>query len=57
MEDAKQRLRAFAEEHGGFTPSDARGILDSTRKWVIPFLEALDKSGFSRRAGDKRVLR
>jgi selenocysteine-specific elongation factor len=57
VEQARERLRAFALEHGGFTPADARGILDSTRKWVIPFLEALDKSGFSRRTGDKRVLR
>ena len=55
--DAKQRLAAFAQAHGGFAPGDAREILDSTRKWVIPFLEALDKTGFTRRAGDKRVLR
>jgi selenocysteine-specific elongation factor len=53
----KEELAAFAREHGGFTPADARTIFDTTRKWVIPLLEALDKSGFSRRVGDKRVVR
>ena len=57
VERAKERLAAHAKEHGGFTPADARGVLDSTRKWVIPLLEALDKSGFCRRSGDRRVLR
>ena len=57
IEDAKQKLRAHAGQHGGFTPAEARALLDTTRKWVIPLLEALDKSGFSRRAGDRRVLR
>jgi selenocysteine-specific elongation factor len=55
--DAKERLRAHAKEHGPFTASDARTLLDTTRKWVIPLLEALDKSGFTRRAGDRRTPR
>ncbi len=57
LAEGKAKLTAHAEEHGGFTPGDARGLLVTTRKWVIPLLEALDKSGFSRRVGDKRVLR
>ncbi len=57
VDAAKNRLRAFAAEHGGFKPADVREMLDTTRKWLIPFLEALDKSGFSRRVGDKRVVR
>jgi selenocysteine-specific elongation factor len=57
IEDAKGRLAAHARLHGGFTPSDARTVLDTTRKWVIPLLEALDKAGFSRRTGDRRVVR
>jgi selenocysteine-specific elongation factor len=57
IEEAKARLTAFAAEHGGFTPSDARTLLDTTRKWIIPLLEALDKTGFSRRTGDRRVVR
>lgn len=57
IDEAKAKLRAHAEATGGFTPAEARELLDTTRKWVIPLLEALDKSGFSRRAGDRRVLR
>ena len=40
-----------------FTPADARTMLDTTRKWIIPLLEALDKSGFTRRDGQQRVLK
>ena len=54
---AKGRLKAFADEHAGFKPADARSLLDTTRKWVIPFLEALDRQGFCKRLGDKRVVR
>ncbi len=57
VETAKERLAAFAAEHGGFTPADARTLLDTTRKWLIPLLEALDKSGWSRRQGERRVVR
>jgi len=57
LEGGKQKLAAFAKEKGGYAPSDARTILDTTRKWIIPLLEALDKAGFSKRIGDKRVIR
>jgi selenocysteine-specific elongation factor len=57
LEGAKARLAEHARRHGGFTPADARDLLGSSRKWVIPLLEALDKVGFSRRAGEKRVVR
>ncbi len=53
----RQRLAAFAQQHGGFTPADARTLLETTRKWIIPLLEALDKAGFSRRVGEKRVVK
>ena len=57
LEEGKRRLAAFAAESGGFTPADARTLLDTTRKWIIPLLEALDKAGFSKRAGEKRTVR
>lgn len=57
VEEGKRRLKEFAAKSGGFTPSDARTLLDTTRKWMIPLLEALDKSGFSKRVGEKRVVR
>ena len=57
LEDAKRRLREMSEKNEGFTPAEARTALNTTRKWIIPLLEALDKSGFSRRVGDKRVVK
>jgi selenocysteine-specific elongation factor len=57
LAEGKRRLAEFARAHGGFTPADARTILNSTRKWVIPLLEALDKAGFSKRVGEKRIVR
>ncbi len=57
VESAKERLARLARERGGFTPSDARTLLGSTRKWVIPLLEAFDRSGFTRRSGDRRQIR
>ncbi|HLU49197.1 MAG TPA: SelB C-terminal domain-containing protein, partial [Planctomycetota bacterium] len=57
IEEAKRRLRRYLEEHGSVTASDAKSILDSTRKYSIPFLEHLDREGFTVRKGDVRVLR
>ena len=57
VEEAKRRLAAHAEVNDGFTPADARTLLKTTRKWIIPLLEALDKTGFSRRTGGKRMIR
>ncbi len=56
LDSAKARLAQFAKDNDGFTPADARTIFDTTRKWVIPLLEALDKAGFSRRVGSKRKV-
>src|SRR5690606_17068964 len=33
IEEAKRRLRRYLEEHGSVTASDAKSILDSTRKY------------------------
>ncbi len=57
LEAQKAKLAEIAQAQGGFTPADARTVMNTTRKWVIPLLEALDKSGFSRRVGNKRVVK
>jgi hypothetical protein len=56
LEDVKARLAEHARSRGPFTASEAREIVGSSRKYVIPLLEALDDKGFTRRVGDKRVL-
>lgn len=57
LSGVKDQLRVLNDKQGGFTPADARTVMGSTRKFVIPLLEALDKAGFSRRVGNKRVVR
>ncbi|MDB5096188.1 MAG: selenocysteine-specific translation elongation factor SelB [Cyanobacteria bacterium RYN_339] len=39
-----------------FTASQARELLETNRKYIIPFLEYLDSVGFTRRQGDVRSL-
>jgi selenocysteine-specific elongation factor len=51
----QQKLtQSFAE--GGLTVSQIREILDTSRKYAVPYCEFLDRSGFTRRVGDRRVL-
>src|SRR5204863_6278 len=56
VEEAKRLLTELAKQPGGFSASEARERLQTTRKFIIPLLEALDERGFSRRIGDRRVL-
>ena len=46
---------AFQEE-GPLTASRARNVLETTRKYVLPLLAALDHRGCTRRQGDLRVV-
>jgi selenocysteine-specific elongation factor len=57
MEDARERLREHLLERGSMTASDAKKLLESTRKYSIPLLEQFDREGFTVRRGDVRELR
>ncbi|MBU0718991.1 MAG: selenocysteine-specific translation elongation factor, partial [Planctomycetes bacterium] len=52
----RQRVAAAIQEHGEASVSEIRQALDSTRKYVVPFMEYLDRVGYTKRVGDKRVL-
>ena len=56
-----QRARAaigrFIRATGPATASDVRQMLGTTRRVLIPLLEHLDKTGLTRREGDRRALR
>ena len=52
----REKLMHMIDEAGGVTVSEVRGALDSSRKYVVPFLEYLDRIGFTKREGDQRVL-
>ena len=58
--DAERQLRKeVAEEihrEGGVSVARIRELLDSSRKFVVPFVEYLDRVGFTKRVGDQRVL-
>ncbi len=55
--EAKQRVRAVLGQGGVASPSQLREVLGVSRKYLIPLLEYLDVSGFTRRTPDGRVLR
>ena len=42
---------------GSITVAQARNLLGSSRKYVLPLLEHLDQQRVTRRVGDERVLR
>lgn len=52
LAEASERLRAAFPPPGGFTVSQAREMLASTRKFTVPLLEYLHASGQTRRRGD-----
>jgi selenocysteine-specific elongation factor len=54
---AAELVLRFIRERGPATVSDLRQALGSTRRVMVPLLEHLDRSGFTRRQGDTRVAR
>lgn len=57
LREAKQRVRGVLGRGGAASPSQLREALGVSRKYLIPLLEYLDGSGFTRRTPDGRVLR
>ena len=56
IEKARKKISGFIVENKGITPSEARKLLDSTRKYIIPLLEYFDRTYFTVRKDNKRVL-
>ncbi len=54
--EAIARLVAFLRQHGKMTAAEARDVLGTTRKYVLPLLEHMDEQHITRRKGDERVL-
>ena len=55
--DMAARVVAHLQAHGSVTVADARTIFGTSRKYVLPLLEYLDRQRVTRRVGDERVLR
>ena len=56
FEQMKSAIRDFISKNGPATVSQLRQALGSSRRIMVPFLERLDREGFTRRMGDKRSL-
>jgi selenocysteine-specific elongation factor len=54
--EAIVRLVDYLREHGSMTVSEARDLLGTTRKYIVPLLEHMDALHITRRQGDKRLL-
>jgi selenocysteine-specific elongation factor len=53
---SRQQLRDRLAGSAGLTVSEIREILNTSRKYAVPYCEYLDRTGFTRRHGDRRVL-
>jgi selenocysteine-specific elongation factor len=56
FERMKTAVADFISKNGPATVSELRQALESSRRIIVPFLERLDREGFTRRMGDKRNL-
>jgi selenocysteine-specific elongation factor len=57
VDEAKARIVAHLHGAGTITAGEARDVLGSSRKYVVPLLEYFDAVGVTKREGDARVLR
>jgi selenocysteine-specific elongation factor len=57
FERMKSAVADFISKKGPATVSELRRALESSRRIMVPFLERLDREGFTRRVGDRRSLR
>lgn len=57
LDDAVARLRSYLSVNRTLTVADARDLLSSSRRYVLPLLEWLDAQKITRRVGDDRILR
>jgi selenocysteine-specific elongation factor len=55
-DEAVARLIAYLREQGKMTASEARDVLGTSRKYILPLLEHMDERRITRRVGDERVL-
>jgi selenocysteine-specific elongation factor len=57
VDAAKDRIVSYLQEKQTMLAKDARDILGTSRKYVVPLLEYFDAQGVTKRDGDVRTLR
>ena len=55
--DMSDKVVAHLKSNGSITVAEARNMFNTSRKYILPFLEYLDQQHITRRVGDDRVLR
>jgi len=46
---------AYMHEHGKMTVAEARDVLETSRKYILPLLEHMDALRMTHRLGDERT--
>lgn len=54
-DEALRRILAYVREYGKITAAEARDIVGTTRKYILPLLEHMDERRLTRRMGDERI--
>ncbi|HYX48286.1 MAG TPA: SelB C-terminal domain-containing protein, partial [Ktedonobacteraceae bacterium] len=54
-EEAIAKLVAYLQDHQKMTAAEARDVLGTTRKYILPLLEHMDEKHITRRVGDERI--
>jgi selenocysteine-specific elongation factor len=57
VDGARERIVGYLRENGTMLAKDARDVLGTSRKYVVPLLEYFDAKGVTKRDGDTRTLR
>lgn len=57
LESIKDKIRKYLEKESEITPAQCRDLLGSSRKFVIPLLEYLDKIEFTHRVNGHRIIK
>ncbi len=56
-QEISDKIVAHLKANGRITVAEARTMLNTSRKYILPLLEHLDQQRVTRRMGDERVLR
>jgi selenocysteine-specific elongation factor len=54
--ELREKVHGLYRDRGPFTVAQLREVLDSSRKFVVPIVEYLDRNGITRRSGDIRKV-
>lgn len=56
FDDSLEKIAAACERQGGIEIPEAKDLLETSRKYVVPFMEYLDQLKITKRVENKRIL-